>query len=54
MAVIRQWPFSCKQFLYEVEHFVENRITLRRTVAKLWCVIFVHYFWNTMYAYSLY
>ena len=46
IAIFRHWPLSCKQFLSE--HFAENRMTLWRTVAKLWCINFVQFFWNTL------
>jgi len=45
IAVFRHWPLLCKEFLSE--HFAENCMTLRCTVAKLWCINFVHFFWNT-------
>jgi len=48
IAIFRHWTLSCKQFLSE--HFAENRMTLWRTVAQLWCINFVQFFfWNTLY-----
>jgi len=45
ITIFRQWPLSCKQFLSE--HFAENCMSLWRTVAKLWCINFVHFFSGT-------
>jgi len=47
-AVFRRWPLSCKQFISG--HFLENRMTLRCAVAKMWCrKLCAIFFWNTMY-----